>query len=226
MSQCFSRVERTRRDSNSPWKFHLELGRRRRWLDYRRPFASLSHRFGRSYGPGALSREVGNPGVARCSHRRAVCSVAVSAIRRARRRKIRTSGGTRQSKRASCLSFGSSTKGARRRHPSLSLFLSPSLSVSLCLSRSLAIRPRLSPPEDVGPGLPSGVAGEYPKVSRSGRRPQTSALPASVQVTISIVSRIAKSRASPSDSPSRSALRGRFLPNEKKGFVHRSSRAT
>jgi len=69
---------------------------------------------------------------ARYSHRRAVCSVAVSAIRRARRRKIRTSGGTCQSKRASCLSFGSSTKGA-----DVILFLSLSLPLRLRFPLSL-----------------------------------------------------------------------------------------
>lgn len=164
-----------------------------------RLFSSPSHRFGWSYGPGSSRERWGIRcsavcPTARCSHRRAVCSVAVSAIRRtgcAKKKVIRTSRRTSdetcQPRRAPCPPFESSTsscvtKGARRRHPSL--FLSPSLSVSLCL-----IHLSSSPPENVGPDLPSDVVGEYPKVSRFRTSAVLKRYSFTVRTMMSIVSR-------------------------------------
>lgn len=117
------------------------------------PPPSPSRRSGWSYGPGCSRERWGTRcnavrPTARYSHRRAVCSVTVSTIRRtrrARRKEIRaslrqTSGGTCQSRRAPRLSFESVLRRTRADVTllSLSLSLPPSPSVSL------VTRPRLS----------------------------------------------------------------------------------
>lgn len=195
-------------------------------------------RSGRSYGPGALPRG-GEPGVTRLGRRRGVhigpCVLfrrsfggldarrRKEALRKSRRERPRAGpvsrpGAPRSPFRSSCV-----TKG-RAPTSSLSLSLPPSLSPSpfprfLAVSLALSLSPPVpvSPPEDVGPDLPSGVADEYPKVSktRSVRRPPR--LPSGRR------HRSCREPRNPAGQPNSSLSPGRFLSERK--FIDRS-RAT
>lgn len=172
-------------------KFHLELGRRRRWLD--RPSSLLPHppaAPGDRTALGALARG-GEPGVTRFARRRGIridgpCvpsqfrqfgALGARGERRSVHRYVKHPAGPVSREGHLVCPSSLSFEGRAPTSP-FSLFLSPCLR----LPRSLSLPVLVSLPKDVGPGLPSGITGEYPKVSK----PRTGA----VRTTISIVSRI------------------------------------